>query len=47
MHQERAPEELRNEPDGVHGGAVARLVGGTLTPATARPGEARVSMARS
>ena len=45
MRQERALEELRRELDGAHGGAVARLVGGTPTPATVGHGEARTRFA--
>ena len=43
MRQEQALGEL----NGAHGGAVARLVGGTPTPATARQGEARTRFARA
>ena len=45
MHQEKAREELGMELDSVHGGAEARLIGGTPTPATAGRGEARKSFA--
>ena len=45
MRQERALEELGRELDGAHGGAVARLVDGTPTPAMAGHGEARTRFA--
>jgi len=41
MRQEWALKELGRELDSAHGGAVARLVGGTPTSATAGHGEAR------
>ena len=47
MRQERALEELGRELDGAHGGAVAWLIGGMLTLATAGHGEARTRFARA
>ena len=47
MRQDRALEELRRELDGAHGGAVARLIGGTPTLATVRHGEARTRFVRA
>ena len=45
MRQERALEDFGRELDGVHGGAVAWLIGGTPTPATTGHGEARTRFA--
>ena len=47
MRQERALEDFGRELDGVHGGAVAWLIGGTPTPATARHGEERTRFTRA
>ena len=47
MHQEKALEELGSELVGAHGEAVARLVGGMPTLATAGHEEARTRFARA
>ena len=47
VHQEKALEELRSELDGAYGGAVAWLVGGTPTSATAGHEEACTRFARA
>ena len=47
MCQERALEELGRELDGAHGGAVARLIDGRPSAATARHGEEGTRFARA
>ena len=47
IHQERALEELGRKLGGAHGGAEARLIGDTPTPATARHGEERTRFAKA